>query len=150
MIKKWNPGVETLHCTYRTCCWSSPASGTTAKTWGGRGYQIKPPPIWHSSNWNGSKLLVAFWHFCARDADTVLRMFWSQVKQEGRVPMNKLLVEMLEANTQWSWQKAPKAPSFQWWSPGWPSPGWPSPGPSSSSPPWSPLAAPPSTNLAGF
>jgi len=35
-----------------------------------------------------------------RDADTVLRMFWSQVKQEGRVPMNKLLVEMLEANTQ--------------------------------------------------
>ena len=59
-----------------------------------------------------------------RDADTVLRMFWSQVKQvdlkslfrsfkvsysvyhfqfqEGRVPMNKLLVEMLEANSQWS------------------------------------------------
>ena len=57
-----------------------------------------------------------------RDADTVLRMFWSQVKQvdlkslfrsfkvsysvchfqfqEGRVPMNKLLVEMLEANSQ--------------------------------------------------
>ena len=35
-----------------------------------------------------------------RDADTVLRMFWSQVKEEGRVPMNKLLVEMLEANTQ--------------------------------------------------
>ena len=28
------------------------------------------------------------------------RVFWSQVKQEGRVPMNKLLVEMLEANTQ--------------------------------------------------
>ena len=59
---------------------------------------------------------------CLRDADTVLRMFWSQVKQvdlkslfrsfevsysvyhfqfqEGRVPMNKLLVEMLEANSQ--------------------------------------------------
>lgn len=32
-----------------------------------------------------------------RDADTVLRQFWSQVKQEGRVPMNKLLVEMLES-----------------------------------------------------
>eukprot|EP00092_Neocalanus_flemingeri_P002918 GFUD01003121.1.p1 GENE.GFUD01003121.1~~GFUD01003121.1.p1 ORF type:complete len:557 (+),score=98.07 GFUD01003121.1:117-1787(+) len=32
-----------------------------------------------------------------RDADTVLRMFWSQIKQEGQVPMNKLLIEMLEA-----------------------------------------------------
>jgi len=35
-----------------------------------------------------------------RDADTVLRQFWSLVKQEGRVPMNKLLVEMLEASSQ--------------------------------------------------
>jgi len=32
-----------------------------------------------------------------RDADTVLRTFWSQIKQEGQVPMNKLLIEMLEA-----------------------------------------------------
>jgi len=32
-----------------------------------------------------------------RDADTVLRAFWSQVKQDGQVPMNKLLIEMLEA-----------------------------------------------------
>jgi len=32
-----------------------------------------------------------------RDADTVLRAFWSQIKQEGQVPMNKLLIEMLEA-----------------------------------------------------
>jgi len=34
-----------------------------------------------------------------RDADTVLREFWSLIKQEGRVPMNKLLIEMLEAST---------------------------------------------------
>jgi len=32
-----------------------------------------------------------------RDADTVLRAFWSHIKQEGQVPMNKLLIEMLEA-----------------------------------------------------
>jgi len=32
-----------------------------------------------------------------RDADTVLRNFWSQIKQDGQVPMNKLLIEMLEA-----------------------------------------------------
>jgi len=32
-----------------------------------------------------------------RDADTVLRTFWSHIKQEGQVPMNKLLIEMLEA-----------------------------------------------------
>jgi len=32
-----------------------------------------------------------------RDADSVLRLFWRQVRQDGQVPMNKLLVEMLEA-----------------------------------------------------
>eukprot|EP00091_Calanus_sinicus_P006189 TRINITY_DN16794_c0_g1_i1.p1 TRINITY_DN16794_c0_g1~~TRINITY_DN16794_c0_g1_i1.p1 ORF type:complete len:161 (-),score=24.77 TRINITY_DN16794_c0_g1_i1:403-885(-) len=32
-----------------------------------------------------------------RDADTVLRIFWRQIKQDGQVPMNKLLIEMLEA-----------------------------------------------------
>jgi len=32
-----------------------------------------------------------------RDADSVLRAFWSRVRQDGQVPMNKLLIEMLEA-----------------------------------------------------
>jgi len=32
-----------------------------------------------------------------RDADTVLRAFWNRVKQEGQVPLNKLLIEMLDA-----------------------------------------------------
>ena len=31
-----------------------------------------------------------------RQADTLLRHFWSRVQQEGIVKMNKLLVEMLQ------------------------------------------------------
>jgi len=31
-----------------------------------------------------------------RDADMALRTFWSRVRQEGQVPMNKLLIEMLD------------------------------------------------------
>merc|ERR1719244_601999 len=33
---------------------------------------------------------------CLRTADSVLRTFWNMVRQEGQIPMNKLLMEMLE------------------------------------------------------
>ena len=102
MIENENPGVETLPYTSRTSCWSFPASGEiihhdktihkTIESWFAIGKSIGPRHWWFKS-----PLIL----LCHRDADTVLRMFWSQVKQEGRVPMNKLLVEMLEANTQW-------------------------------------------------
>lgn len=32
-----------------------------------------------------------------RQADTIVRKFWSSVYRTGKVPMNKLFVEMLEA-----------------------------------------------------
>ena len=32
-----------------------------------------------------------------RQADHVIRRFWADVRQEAKVPMNKLFVEMLEA-----------------------------------------------------
>jgi len=34
---------------------------------------------------------------CLRHVDTIIRMFWAKVKQEGQVSMNKLLIEMLES-----------------------------------------------------
>jgi len=34
---------------------------------------------------------------CLRHVDTIIRMFWAKVKQEGHVSMNKLLIEMLES-----------------------------------------------------
>jgi len=33
---------------------------------------------------------------CLRHVDTIIRMFWAKIKQEGHVSMNKLLIEMLE------------------------------------------------------
>ena len=33
-----------------------------------------------------------------RQADSLIRGFWHKVRQEGRVKLKKLLVEMLEAN----------------------------------------------------
>ena len=105
-----------------------------------------------------------FSNCCPRDADTVLRMFWSQVKEEGRVPMNKLLVEMLEANTQWSshYQTQKKGSEegdlegtswvITWWAPAWWSP---VSSTSSAFQPWSILAStnvdpPSSTKVGGF
>lgn len=34
---------------------------------------------------------------CLRHVDTIIRMFWAKVKQEGHISMNKLLIEMLES-----------------------------------------------------
>jgi len=34
---------------------------------------------------------------CLRHVDTIIRMFWAKIKQEGQVSMNKLLIEMLES-----------------------------------------------------
>merc|ERR1712088_577301 len=34
---------------------------------------------------------------CLRHVDTLIRMFWARIRQEGQVSMNKLLIEMLES-----------------------------------------------------
>ena len=34
---------------------------------------------------------------CIRQVDGTLRRFWSLVRRESRVPMNKLFLEMLES-----------------------------------------------------
>lgn len=34
-----------------------------------------------------------------RQLDAEVRLFWNNVRKEGKVPMNKLFVEMLESNS---------------------------------------------------
>ena len=35
-----------------------------------------------------------------RHADLMMRQFWQTVRKEGKVKLNKLLIEMLESNTK--------------------------------------------------
>lgn len=39
-----------------------------------------------------------------RQLDAVTRRYWNSIRREGKVPMNKLFVEMLESNITMRWQ----------------------------------------------
>jgi hypothetical protein len=47
-----------------------------------------------------------------RQADSILRHFWNRIRDEGKVILNKLLVEMLEAQLKmerkWRWKNNEK------------------------------------------
>lgn len=38
-----------------------------------------------------------------RQADQIIRKFWTRVHKDGTIVMNKLFVEMLETITRWTW-----------------------------------------------
>ena len=140
MIETWNPDVEMLHCTYRTCCWSSPVSGSKAINISLS--DIKPdtlvPGMAPSFLWFSDTFVAGTRTRCWGCSGAK----WSR---RGECRWTSCWSRCLRRTHSDRGRRLRSASSFQWWSPGWPSPG-----PSSSSPPWSPLAAPPSTNLAGF
>lgn len=40
-----------------------------------------------------------------RQADQIIRKFWTRVHKDGTIVMNKLFVEMLETITRWTWDE---------------------------------------------
>lgn len=40
-----------------------------------------------------------------RQADQIIRKFWTRVHKDGTIVMNKLFVEMLETITRWTWNE---------------------------------------------